>query len=85
MKPTLRRARKARPGCHWIKAGDWYLEYTEFPGGELGYADAAGHPVRLAECRACAERSGRGHLFPADEPEVVPSECGEQFVLGVLS
>lgn len=62
-----RRARKTRYGCHVIAAGDLYIEHTEFPGGEAGYADAAGHPVRMAECRACAERYGRGHLLKAYE------------------
>ncbi|MGW4325419.1 hypothetical protein ACWEKR_05955 [Nocardia sp. NPDC004573] len=64
----LRRARKVRRGCHPIKVGEHYLEFTDFPGSDLGFADAAGHPVRLAECRACAERYGRGHLFPKEVP-----------------
>jgi hypothetical protein len=68
----VRRARKSRHcGSDYIgpqiKPGDLYIEHTEFPGGESGYADAAGHPVRMAECRDCAERYGRGHLIAARE------------------
>lgn len=63
----VRRARKPRFGCHSIRAGELYIEHTEFPGGEAGWADAAGHPVRMAECRFCAERYGRGHLFGGKE------------------
>lgn len=62
---VVRRARKARPGCHPIRPGDLYVVHTEFPGGELGYADAAGRPARMNECRDCAERYGRGPLFTA--------------------
>ena len=59
-----RRARKPHWGCcRVIKPGELYVEHTEFPGGESGYADTAGHPVRMAECRECAERYGRGHLI----------------------
>lgn len=39
-----------------IRKGDLYLLCTEFPGGESGYADAAGHPVRLRLCMDCAPR-----------------------------
>lgn len=49
---------------HRINPGDYYLQSTEFPGGDLGFADMAGRPVRLRECRACAERYGRSGLFP---------------------
>jgi hypothetical protein len=67
----VRRARKAHSCGHYpggqIRPGDLYIEHTEFPGGDVGYADAAGHPVRLAECRDCAERYGRGHLFDDKE------------------
>ena len=63
----VRRARKQRIACGGycppIQPGEHYVEHTEFPGGDAGYADAAGHPVRMAECRPCAERYGRGHLF----------------------
>ncbi|WP_301119839.1 hypothetical protein [Mycolicibacterium fortuitum] len=59
----VRRARRNRRGCHPIRAGELYIEHTEFPGGDSGYADAAGHPVRMAECRQCAERYGRGELI----------------------
>lgn len=62
-----RRARTTRVACGGycppIKPGDYYVEWTEFPGGDAGYADYAGHPVRLNECRACAERYGRAHLI----------------------
>lgn len=65
----VRRARKTHPGCGGyckpIQPGELYIEHTEFPGGDSGYADGAGHPVRMAECSACAERYGRGHLFDA--------------------
>ena len=63
----IRRARKHHPcrgGCSgWVKPGELYNADTDCPGSELGFADYAGHPVRLAECRTCAERYGRGHLF----------------------
>lgn len=39
-----------------IPPGQNYLVCTEYPGGESGYADAAGHPVRLAVCPDCAPR-----------------------------
>ena len=71
----VRRARKARVGCHGIRPGELYVEHTSFPGpgDDAGYATAAGHPVRLAECRACAERYGRGHLFDAHKkPNMSP-------------
>ncbi|MFE2996848.1 hypothetical protein ACFXG4_17755 [Nocardia sp. NPDC059246] len=57
----LRRARKLQTcSCdRRIKPGEQYLEHKEFPSGESGYADAAGHPVRLAECYRC----GRESLF----------------------
>lgn len=50
---------------HPIKRGEVYLEWTEFPGGESGYADHAGHPVRMAECAECARRCGRAELLDA--------------------
>ena len=58
------KSRKVRkcPGCRTpgkIQPGDYYLMHTEFPGGDAGYADAAGHPVRMAECAECATRYGR--------------------------
>ena len=67
---TVRRrtARKPHyaPCCRqWIKPGDVYLEHKEFPGGDAGYADNAGHPVRMPECAECARRYGRGHLLAA--------------------
>lgn len=64
----VRRAKKSRRGCcRTIRPGELYVEWTEFPGGEAGYATAAGHPVRLAECADCAIRYGRGHLIEARE------------------
>lgn len=37
--------------CEWcggaIPAGASHIVCKEFPGGEAGYADAAGHPVRM--------------------------------------
>jgi hypothetical protein len=65
----VRLARKTRPACAGyckpIQPGDLYIEHTEFPGGEAEWANSAGHPVRMAECRTCAERYGRGHLIDA--------------------
>jgi hypothetical protein len=45
--------------CEWcrtfaIKPGDTYWRHTEFPGGDAGYADSAGHPVSMRECQPCA-------------------------------
>ncbi|MGW4126286.1 hypothetical protein [Nocardia sp. NPDC004711] len=56
----LRCARKSHEcTCdRWIQPGEQYLEHKEFPGGESGYANAAGHPVCLAECYRCAVRCG---------------------------
>lgn len=62
----VRRARKMHLSCcKPIQPGDLYVEHTEFPGGESGYADAAGHPVHMAECRDCAERYGRSGMITA--------------------
>ncbi len=50
--------------CDWcgrpIEPGSTYVVATEFPGGDAGYAAAAGHPVRMrihAEkpCHYCPE------------------------------
>lgn len=67
----LRRARKPRQcGCdRRIPSGEQYLEHKEFPGGESGYADAAGHPVRIAECYRCAVRYDRDYLFTEHKDE----------------
>lgn len=51
-------------GCRTIQPGEYYLVHKEFPGGDAGYADSAGHPVRMAECSDCALRYGRGSLLP---------------------
>lgn len=67
------RARRARKrtwcgSCSGaIQPGAVYLEGKEFPGGELGFADYAGRPVRLIECRECAERYGRNQLIAERE------------------
>ena len=41
-----------RHRCEWchgaIEPGTTYVRCTEYPGGDAGYADAAGHPVRMA-------------------------------------
>ncbi len=60
-----RKSRKPRKcSCgNRIGIGDMYVEHTTFPGDDSGYADDAGHPVRIAECRPCAERYGRSVLF----------------------
>lgn len=65
----LRRARKPhRCGCGArIVCGDLHLEHVTSPSSELGTE----HWWRLRECRECAERYGRGSLFPAPLP---PSE-----------
>lgn len=42
------------PTTHTIKPGEQYVIATEYPGGESGYADDAGHPVRIKLCTACA-------------------------------
>ena len=42
--------------CEWcgeqIRKGSDHVIATEFPGGEAGYADSAGHPVRWRICPA---------------------------------
>lgn len=55
-----------------IRPGDVYLEHKEFPGGDTGYADTAGHPVVLRECANCARRYGRAHLLDPPTPEPDP-------------
>jgi len=60
---------------HPIRPGETYLLHTELPGGESGYADAAGHPVRMAECGDCATRYGRGLLLAAPAP---PGATGDE-------
>lgn len=66
---TVARKAWAARRCGWtshpIKPGDVYLMHTEFPGGDAGYADAAGHPVNMPECADCATRYGRGDLIQA--------------------
>jgi hypothetical protein len=77
----VRRARKRHwadcDSYHRIKVGEYYLEGASMPGDDLGYADYAGHPVRLRECRACAERYGRGHLFPTPSSPETPAPGDE--------
>ena len=63
---TRRRVARKPHWCsdhHRIEPGDVYIEHTEFPGGDAGYADAAGHPVRMAECAICAARYDRADLL----------------------
>lgn len=36
-----------------IRRGQQYQIHTEFPGGEAGYADSAGHPVSMKFCPLC--------------------------------
>lgn len=73
-----RRARKTHIACFGqcppIQPGEVYLEHKEFPGADSGTADAAGHPVRMAECRACAQLYGRGHRIAAREECSMMSE-----------
>ena len=66
-----RLARKKHPACGGhcppIQPGEVYLEVTEFPGGESGYADAAGHPVRMCVCAPCLiARDRQGALIDLD-------------------
>ena len=62
---TARKPRRCSNG-HAIHPGDRYIEHKEFPGGDAGHADSAGHPVRMSECGDCAKRYGRGDLIGAD-------------------
>lgn len=75
-------ARKQHPGCGGycptIQPGEVYLEVTEFPGGESGYADAAGRPVRMAVCAPCAMRNGSGILLLDPIPY---DQCARQGLL----
>lgn len=68
-KSRVRRSRKYRSCGSYVGGpilpGDLYVEHTEFPGGDCEYANTAGHPVRMVECRDCAERYGRGPMFEA--------------------
>lgn len=73
MSTTIRRrvarVRHICPGCPdyagAIEPGEVYLEHKAFPGDDAGFATAAGHPVRMAECGHCASRYGRGELLAA--------------------
>ncbi len=65
---TVRRVARKTHLCSWgdcrsIQQGEVYLVHTSFPGHDAGYADAAGHPVRIAECSECAARYGRSDLL----------------------
>lgn len=63
--------------CPQIQPGDLYIEHTWFPGGDSEYANSAARPVRMTECRKCAERYGRGHLLAArDRPGSEPRCSG---------
>jgi hypothetical protein len=72
-----RRVARKVHSCQWgncpdsrsIHPGDVYLEATEFPGGESGYATHAGQPIRMAVCARCACGFGHDHLL-----EPVPVE-----------
>jgi hypothetical protein len=48
-----------------IEVGELYLLCTEYPGSDIGYADAAGHPVRLHICHECAPTK-----FPKESSDV---------------
>lgn len=57
-----------RHTCVWcgkpIEPGSEYVVATEYPGGDAGYADYAGHPVRMSvhaesSCHYCTERVDR--------------------------
>lgn len=50
--------------CAWcdkpIEPGTEYVVATEYPGGDSGYADTAGHPVRMSvhaesPCHYCTQ------------------------------
>lgn len=63
--------------CLPIRRGDVYLESTEFPGGDSGYADTAGRPVRMAVCAPCVCARHDGHLL-----DPIPYEqCARQGLL----
>jgi len=50
-------------GRRRIQPGEVYLEKTEYPGGELGYADFARRPFRMRQCSECATHYGHAHLL----------------------
>lgn len=52
---------------HRIRPGDPYLEHIAFPGHDVIDTPV---PTRMAECAACAESCGRGHLLPPRRPQV---------------
>lgn len=54
-----------------IKPGDKYVLCTELPGGESGFADDAGHPVKLRLCVNCARLGTR--LIPLHDTEEATS------------
>lgn len=53
---VARKRHQCRTCSALIEPGDEYMECKEFPGGDAGYADTAGRPVRGAECYPCANR-----------------------------
>lgn len=72
---TVRRVARTNRRCRWgdchrsIRVGEPYLHFVEFPGGESGYADYAGHPVSMDICHMCAKDGpDEGLLVPAGLP-----------------
>jgi hypothetical protein len=53
---------RVRPDAR-IPAGEPHLVLTEFPGGDAGYADAAGKPVSMRICHECARMSVHADLL----------------------
>jgi hypothetical protein len=77
---VARLARKGRrcDGCLGrIRVGDVYLVHTLYPSSS-DYTYTSGHPVRVAECSACANRYDRGLLIAAHDP------VGRRLVQGIL-
>lgn len=69
--------------CEWcgkpILAGSDHIVATEFPGGDAGYASAAGHPVRMRihgepPCHYHGDVCICGHRKP-DHASVNPTWC----------
>lgn len=81
-----RTSRKDRtcPCGRVIRRGDRYVEHLEFPGGESGYADDAGHPVRLPECAPCAYRAGRAALVGLPTAEQLAAAFNDRHPVGTV-
>lgn len=85
---SIRRARTAMKRHHCgnylcqrvILPGDRYMLLVELPGGEAGYADAAGHPVQMKVCAKC-----HAQCEPVKAEELGESESARSIIESVAA